>query len=243
MDLTVLGCSGSYPSVDCACSGYLVRTATTSVVVDLGPGCLATLQRHVGIDAIDGIVLSHSHADHWTDLASFHVASKYRFEREGVPVFGTASTRSIADHLISELEPTLVWSMIGDGAEFAIGDLAFATERTDHYVETLAIRIDAADGTSMAYSADTGPDWSMRRLGRGVDLALIESTYPTDVEASGLKHLSASMAGEMARDAGAKRCVLTHFWPDSDRSMHERNGSTAYGAPVELASPDERYVL
>lgn len=243
MDLTVLGCSGSYPSVDCGCSGYLVRTATTAVAVDLGPGCLSTLQRHVSIDAVDGIVLSHSHADHWTDLASFHVATKYRFERDGVPVFGTASTRVIAEHLISELEPTIAWSTIGDGAQFAIGDLAFSAERTDHYVETLGFRVDAADGTSMAYSADTGPEWSMRRLGRDVDLILIESTYPTDAEASGLKHLSASMAGEMAREAGAKRCVLTHFWPGTDRSMHERHGSTAYGAPVELASPDERYML
>jgi ribonuclease BN (tRNA processing enzyme) len=47
----------------------------------------------------------------------------------------------------------------------------------------------------------------------------------------------------MSRAAGAKRCVLTHFWPESDLSVHARNGESAYGAPVELASPHERYQL
>ena len=95
----------------------------------------------------------------------------------------------------------------------------------------------------MVYSADTGPEWSIENLGRGVDLALVESTYETDEEAEGMKHLSARAAGEMSRAAGAKRCVLTHFWPDSDLSVHSRNGESAYGAPVALASPHERYQL
>lgn len=243
MDVTVLGCSGSYPGIDCACSGYLLRSDGANVVVDLGPGCLANLQRHIGLDEIDAVVLSHSHADHWSDLAGFHVASRYRFEREAIPVFGTAETHVIAQQMPGNLEPTFSWTEIGDGADFASGPFRFRAERTDHYVETLAFRVECADGGSLVYSADTGPDWSMDRLGRGVDLALVESTYATDADAEGLKHLSASMAGSMARSAGARRCLLTHFWPGSDLAMHERNGTAAYGAPVELASPNERYEL
>jgi ribonuclease BN (tRNA processing enzyme) len=47
----------------------------------------------------------------------------------------------------------------------------------------------------------------------------------------------------MARSAGAKRLLLTHFWPGSDLSVHARNGEAAYGAPVTIASPNERYLL
>jgi len=141
------------------------------------------------------------------------------------------------------LEPTFDWHVTGDGDEFAIGSLRFRLEQTDHYVETHAMRIESTSGSSMVYSADTGPEWSIERLGRGVDLALVEATYGTDVEAEGTKHLSARNAGEMARAAGAKRCVLTHFWPESDLAVHARNGESAYGSAVALASPHERYEL
>lgn len=243
MRITVLGCSGSYPGQDCPCSGYLVQEGGTSVVVDLGPGCLASLQHHLDLSEVTAVVLSHSHADHWSDLAGFHVASRYRFEREGIPVWGTAETREIAQLMPGNLEPTFDWRVTGDGDDFAVGPLRFRLERTDHYVETHAMRIDSVDGGSMVYSADTGPDWSIERLGRGVDLALVEATYGTDEEAVGMKHLSARAAGEMARAAGAQRCVLTHFWPQSDLSVHARNGESAYGAPVALACTHERYDL
>ena len=240
MDLTVLGCSGSYPGIECACSGYLVQEGELNVLVDLGPGCLSSLQRHIDLSMVSAIVLSHSHADHWSDLAGFHVASRYRYERVGIPVWGTEETRQIAMLTPGNLEPTFDWHVTGDGDEFEIGSLRFTLERTDHYVETHAMRIESKHGGTMVYSADTGPDWSIERLGRGVDLALVEATYGTDAEAEGMKHLSARAAGDMARAAGAKRCVLTHFWPQSDLSVHARNGETAYGAAVALASPHER---
>jgi ribonuclease BN (tRNA processing enzyme) len=243
MSLTVLGCSGSYPAPDCPCSGYLVSYEGTHVAVDLGPGCLANLQRHLAVPELTGVVLSHAHPDHWVDLSGLHVAMKYRFGLERVPVWGTSENRAKALLVLGALEPTLDWTVTGDGDRFEIGPLRFTTERTDHYIETLAVRVDAPDGTSLAYSADTGPDWSIERLGRDVDLALVEATYGTDAEAEGIKHLSAGQAGSMARAARARRCVLTHFWPDSDMAVHARHGEAAYGAPVTIASPNERYDL
>lgn len=243
LTLTVLGCSGSYPAPYCPCSGYLVSYEDTHVAVDLGPGCLANLQLHMRIPELTGVVLSHAHPDHWVDLSGLHVAMKYRFGVEGVPVFGTSENRAKALLVLGALEPTLDWTVTGDGDRFAIGPLRFTTERTDHYIETLAVRVDAPDGTSLAYSADTGPDWSMDRIGRDVDVALVEATYGTEAEAEGVKHLSAGQAGAMARSAGARRCILTHFWPESDLNVHARNGESAYGAPVTIASPNERYHL
>jgi ribonuclease BN (tRNA processing enzyme) len=241
--LTVLGCSGSYPAKNCGCSGYLVQHDATNVLIDLGPGCISVLQRHLHLADVSAVVLSHSHADHWSDLAGLHVASKYRYGRTDIPVWGTAETRETAHTLLGEIEPTFDWNLTGDGDVFSIDDLRFTLERTDHYVETHAIRIDARSGESLVYSADTGPEWSIESLGRGVDLALVEATYGTDAEAGDTKHLSARAAGEMVRAAGAKRCVLTHFWPESDLAVHARNGAAAYGSPVTIASPNERYTL
>ena len=242
LTVTVLGCSGSYPAPDCPCSGYLVSDGTTNVAIDLGPGSLSNLQRHIHIDQLDAVVLSHAHPDHWVDLTGLHVALKYRFGTDGFPVWGTAENRGMALLVTGQLEPTFDWRITGDDDDFAVGGLRFRLDRTDHYVQTHAVRVDSRDGTSMLYSADTGPEWSLERLGK-VDLAIMEATYGTDEEAEGIKHLSAGQAGEMARAGGARRLVLTHIWPGSDLSVHRRNGEAAYGDPVTLASPNERYEL
>jgi ribonuclease BN (tRNA processing enzyme) len=243
MTITVLGCSGSYPGPGSACSAYLVQAAGRNVVLDLGTGSLANLQRHIGFDEIDAVVLSHSHPDHWVDLSGLRVALAYATKRDGLEVYGTTETRDLAAALTHGYEPTFDWKVTGDGDDFAIGDLRFRLSATDHYVETLAVRVDdTRSGKSLAYSADTGPDWSFRRLGTGIDLALCESTYP-EVPDDHVLHLSAGQAGAMACDAGVGRLVLTHLWPGTDPDQHRRIGSDAFGRAVDVAAIDERYEL
>lgn len=244
LTVTVLGCSGSYPAVNQACSGYLLQTGDLNVALDLGPGTLANMQRHIRLEDLDAIVLSHSHPDHWVDLTGLRTALRYGFEREGVPVFGTSDTHALAASLTSSLGPTFVWHETGDGDEFEIGPLRFRCSATDHYVETLAVRVDdPRTGQSIGYSADTGPGWSLSRLGRDLDLALCESTYPTDEEAAGVLHLSAQQAGAMGRSAGVRRLVLTHLWPDTDVEAHRREGAAAFGRAVDVARTHARYEL
>ena len=61
LSLTVLGCSGTYAAPGGACSGYLVRSSTTTVLVDCGPGTLANLQQHVSLLDLDAVVVTHEH--------------------------------------------------------------------------------------------------------------------------------------------------------------------------------------
>lgn len=244
MELTVLGASGSFPGPGQACSGYLVQGAGTSIVLDLGSGTLANLQRHLGLGQLDAVVLSHRHPDHWADLTGLRVAWKYDLGMEGLPVHGTGETRALVDAIADGVAPTFDWHDLHDGDEIAIGGLRLRFARTDHYVETYAVRVDdPVDGTSLAFSADTGPGWSFDRLGPGIDVALCEATYATDEDAAGILHLSATRAGTMAREAGVGRLVLTHLLPGSDPDQHRRLAADAFGAPVEIATTNERYHL
>jgi ribonuclease BN (tRNA processing enzyme) len=240
----VLGASGSFPGPGAACSGYLVQGGGTNLLLDLGPGSLANLQRHLPLAEIDAVVLTHRHADHWTDLAGLEVAWRYHLGREGLPVYGTADTRDAADSLIGGLAPSLAWHEVTDGSNIEVGGLRLRFARTVHYVETLAVRIDeGSSGLSLAYSADTGPGWSFEALGDGIDLALCEASHLQAFEARGLLHLSARQAGVMARSAGVSRLMLTHIWPDCDPEEIRVEGREAFGAPVEIATTNERYDL
>lgn len=68
-------------------------------------------------------------------------------------------------------------------------------------------------GQAMAFVMDTRPCDAALELARDVDLLVIESTYLSSEarEAHDHGHMTAAQAATIARDAGAKRVVLTHF--------------------------------
>lgn len=96
----------------------------------------------------------------------------------------------------------------------AVGELARNGEIHVH-----GRRISAADvsiprpGQSVAFVMDTRPCEGAYALARGVDLLVIESTYLETErrEAHDHGHMTAAQAATIARDAGARRVVLTHF--------------------------------
>src|ERR1700755_1703196 len=77
MRLTVLGCAGSFPGPESACSAYLVEAQGFRLLVDFGPGSLSALQRYGDLDGVDAILLSHLHCDHMLDACSYIVVRRY----------------------------------------------------------------------------------------------------------------------------------------------------------------------
>ena len=238
LTVTVLGCSGSFAAAGGACSGYLVDDGTTRVWVDAGSGTLANLQRHVGLDDVDGLVLSHEHPDHWTDLEGWHNVLRFVLDKRGFPVYAPAGVRR---HVYEDMEPWVAWHDVSDGDRVSVGDLELTFSRTDHGPETLAVRVDAR-GASLGYTADTGPAWSVEALGPGLDRVLCEATVPSYMEGR-LQHLSARQAGESARAAKAAHVTLTHLWPTLDVERARAEGSDAFGAEVDVAAIGRSYSL
>jgi ribonuclease BN (tRNA processing enzyme) len=241
LSVTVLGCSGSYAGPGEACSGYLVRSPGATVVLDLGSGTLANLQSHVEVGGVDALVLTHSHPDHWSDLPILRNAMRYVLELSDLPVYGTAATLDAALAVSGELEPTLRWTTIDGSSTVAVGDQRLRFSRTDHPVETLAVRIDAG-GRSLLYTADTGPDWDPGPVGGGVDLLLAEATMPSSMEGR-VQHLSGRQAGALARSIGANRLVVTHVSPGLDDEDQRRDAEAAFAGPVDIASTNATFAV
>ena len=241
LSVTVLGSSGSYSGPGNPCSGYFVDDGTTRVWLDCGPGTLGPLQDHVELHDLDAVVVTHSHPDHCLDLPVFRNALRFVLEISGVPVYGPAQTRATVEAALNaEVAPTLDWHTVSDGSTFAVGGLSFACSRTDHPVETMAVRIEDGNGGAVAYSADTGAAWSFERFDAPVGLAICEATLAADAEGS-VQHLSGRQAGELARQVSAERLVLTHLTPGTDGEARRDEAASAFDGPIEVARAGDRF--
>lgn len=245
LTITVLGSAGTFGHPGNACSGYLVRTPTTTVWLDCGPGTLSVLQEHVAVTDLDAVVVSHEHPDHWLELPVLRNAARYALGVEHLPVYGTAGTRALFEHVTGGKVDPLSWTDITDRSTATIGDLAFSFSATDHPVETLAVRL-TSKGRTFAYSADTGPNWSFTALdpaGEGFDLAFCEATLEED-DAGAVQHLSGSQAGAMAHAAGVRRLALTHLYEDTGPARVEyASMPDAFNGPVEIALPGHVFTV
>lgn len=81
-------------------------------------------------------------------------------------------------------------------------------------------------GKSVAYCLDTRPCKMSIELARSVDLLVHEATYTEDLSAEAREygHSTAAQAARTAREAGARRLLLTHFstrFPDPTPLLEE----------------------
>jgi ribonuclease BN (tRNA processing enzyme) len=207
-------------------------------VLDLGPGTFATLQSHLDPALVGAVVITHRHPDHWTDLYSLVTHARFALHRESIPLYAPTE---LAERTGLVGSPALDWHLVSDGQSARVGALGLTFHRTDHAVETLAVRIDGA-GRALGYSADTGPRWALAELGTGLDLVLCEASYTVEHEGTA-GHMSGRQAGEQASRAGARRLVLTHRWPTIRASAVASEATATFGQPVEQAVIGKEFVL
>ena len=73
MRVRVVGSSASVPRPGRACSCHLIRARGTNLLLDMGTGALANLRIVMDYPDLDGIVITHMHADHFLDLIPLRV--------------------------------------------------------------------------------------------------------------------------------------------------------------------------
>ncbi|MGH9044635.1 MAG: MBL fold metallo-hydrolase [Acidimicrobiales bacterium] len=235
--LTVLGCEGSYPGPHSAGSGYLVTSEQSAIWLDAGTGTFERLRSVCDPRSLNAIVVSHEHRDHCGDLSRF-AAWAAREQAAPIPVLGPPGL--IDAGALGERQ-ALRFIEVEPACCFDLNDLRLSFVATDHPPPTLAVRIQAIGGgaPALAYSADTGPAWSVDELGDDIGVFLCEATYTAELEPvfAHLGHLSGRQAGEMAARAEVRQLVLTHAWRHTDPETLRAEASGSFSGPIHQASP------
>lgn len=107
-----------------------------------------------------------------------------------------------------------------------------------HHVPDAGVRLTTPSST-LAYTGDTGPDPALAELGANADLYIMEATLRAEPEpGEPRKLLTAREAGRWARAAGARRLLLTHFWPGADRAESVRQAGEEFAGEILAAEED-----
>jgi ribonuclease BN (tRNA processing enzyme) len=208
--LTVVGCSPAWPNPGSAHSGYLLEHDGRRLLLDCGPGVLARLRAAEGWPRIDAIAITHFHLDHYGDLVPWlwghlHVVANGDAPTLWLPPDG----RATLERQVRQFGDVFPIKEYADGVTCEIEGFSVTPRAVRHYTEpTFGLRVEAA-GTSLAYSADTGPTASLVELARDADLFLCEGTLGAP-EGDLRGHLQASEAVAAALTAEAKRLILVH---------------------------------
>lgn len=260
-DLTVLGSSPAGPRPGGACSGYVLRSGGTRILLDCGSGALPNLLLHGGPESLSAIVISHMHADHTLDLIPFRYLVKYGgrdrpgYEAPRIPLYLPPGGRTVledvvrpilslsgnyetAEHFFTDVFEVAEYDPQGD---LRVGSLRLTFVPMEHYVPTWAI---VAEGSRrFAYSADSGPCPGLAVVAREADLFLCEATLPPAAATPGWRgHVTAEEAGQAAREGGARRLVLTHIWRD-DLETALAEAAAVFTGPIAIAREHRTYVI
>lgn len=247
MRVRVLGRSGGYPRPGEACSGYLVEAAGRRLLVDLGHGVLSRLLLHVDPYRLDVVVLSHLHPDHVADVPALRVALRWGRKPPSwpgrLPVLAPVAAPEYFAHVVGEQAlDELDFYALSESEPVDLDGVQLRFRRTRHPVETYAVRLEA-HGSVLVYTADTSLSEGVAELSRGADVLLAEATlseaYADRAEAAG--HMTGSQAGKLAREAGVRRLLLTHFFPTSDPQEPVAAAQAAFDGPVEAVREGEVY--
>ncbi|HEX8805580.1 MAG TPA: MBL fold metallo-hydrolase [Candidatus Aquilonibacter sp.] len=246
MRVRVIGSSASVPRPGRACSCQLIRARGTNLLLDIGTGALANLRIVMDYPDLDGIVITHMHADHFLDLIPLRYGLKYgpllRDDRMPLwlPPGGERQLRDLAKTFGSE-GPNDFLDEVFDVREYdpastlEVGRLSVTFAKTIHYIDAYAVRVER-DGASVCYSSDTAPCPRVEELARGSSIFLCEAALGLAVETGPARgHLSAIEAGEMAQRAGARRLVLTHYGTEFAPGELEDAARSVYHGPCAIA--------
>lgn len=210
MKLRVLGNNGPYPEAGQACSGYLIEKENSTFLIDCGSGVLSNLLKFKNLDQISFVVLSHLHFDHMSDILPLRYGLQVL--KRKMDIYLPKSPEQVVELLKCD-EFNL--HFIDEDYKIERDGFSVLFKRTEHPVETYAIKVNDC----FIYTADLSKWEPLVEFAKECKLLLADSAYLDKDKIEKPVHLTANECGILAKEAKVHQLLLTHFLPNSDRTL------------------------
>lgn len=239
MKVTVLGYWSPYPRGGEACSGYLVESANTSILLDCGNGVFSKLEQYGSFWNIDAVICTHFHADHSGDLPVIRNAVKsgvlYNKLNDKMPVF-LPDEPVEKFSVIEKYQDGLNFRIISEGFnQIKIGDFQIRFFKVEHTISCYGTLISMGD-KKIVYFSDTQYFDKLIEYAHEAHLLICEATVlEKNKDYAVGRHLTTKQAGEIAKKANVKRFLPTHFFPEYNMIQVKNEIEETYGKSVVMA--------
>lgn len=226
MKVKVLGSVSPFSHKDKNGIGYFVYNEKSKVLLDLGSGISRLFDMEKDLEDLV-IIISHLHKDHYNEIFSFAYAS-YVYHKHGklknrVKVYIPDEDINDNDYKFFKNfgdENYLEFITYNENTELSVGDFTITFKESLHGKKTYMTKIKENDKT-LVYTSDTGyGNKNINDFAYLTELLICESTFLTNESEKGDKHLNASEAALIAKEAKVKKLMLTHFWPTQNKNAY-----------------------
>lgn len=241
-EIIILGSGTGIPSLRRGSPGLILLSDDTRVLIDSGSGVLGKmLQVGVTYHDVDLLLYTHLHPDHIADLIPFLFACKYaEVPREkDLLCVGGPGFESYFDQLKKIygrwVEPRSYRLTIAEVSRepLPFRDLTIHARPLAHTPESVGYRVELNDGRTITVSGDTDYCRAVVDLASGVNLLVLECSFPEGRKIEG--HLTPSLAGRIATESHCERLLLTHLYPPCDQVNIVAQCREVFGSEIILA--------
>lgn len=219
MKLKVLGTQSPYNTEGHNCPGFFIQDGNNRILLDCGSGSHSLLKYPMDLQNLT-VIISHLHRDHYNDIynlqySSFVFHNQKRIEKP-IDIYLPQTPETIVRDIKGETNAYANYNSICEDTKLKIGNIDISFCKTDHPVETYAIRLDNGE-RSIVYTGDTSFSAKDRlvEFAKEADLLISEASLLKSYGFPEINsHLTAEQAAIIAKQANVKGLALTHFWPE-----------------------------
>lgn len=237
MKLTILGNNGPYPAPGGACSGYLLTSDSgeTNILIDCGPGVLSRLMDVCPPEGLDAVILTHLHYDHMSDMLPLQYAIQLNPRPKPLPVYAPEEPEGV--YALLQCAYYDLWP----AEDVTVGEMRVSFTPARHPIPTNAVSV-ACDGERFVFTGDTNQDALVELFCEGASLLLADCGFMAKDHKFTAPHMSAELCGQLAKNARAKRLLLTHLNPKYDPNDLLAEARSVFPR-AELAELGETYYI
>lgn len=238
--IIILGSGYAIPEEGHDNTHMFIRQAGHGVLVDCASNPIIQLRKaEIALDQISELVLTHFHPDHVSGFPLFLMDLWLLGRKKNLHVYGLPYTIDRAEALMKLHEwkkwpnffPVIFHRLPETEMSLFISDpiLKIYSSPVKHLIPTVGLRVEfVPEEKVVTYSCDTEPCPQVVTLASRADLLIHEAT------GASVGHSSPAQAGQIARQAEAKKLMLIHY-SNAKKAESIEMAKSVFDGPVQLA--------